>query len=72
MVGKKFLNPFAKVVICFLGAAFMAYYLYQNIQAGEFYVGMPLLRACVLVAFLYLLFRSIRDIVDQWGENGEN
>ena len=72
MAGKKFLNPFAKVVVCCLGAAFTGYYLYQNIQAGELHVGMPLLRACVFVAFLYLLFRSIRDLVDQRGENGEN
>lgn len=71
MAGKKFLNPYVKVVLCSLGAAFMGYYLYRDVQAGELYVGAPLMRAVALVAFVYLLVKSLLDLMGRRGEDNE-
>ena len=71
MAGKKFLNPYVKVVLCALGAACMGYFLYQDIQAGELYVGVPLMRAIALAAFVYLLVSSLRDLTGERGKDGQ-
>lgn len=71
MAGKKFLNPYVKIILCSLGIVVMGYFLYQNIQAGELYVGTPLIRALAFVAFLYLLIQTLRDLLGHRNQNGE-
>ena len=65
MNGKKFLNPYAKVILCVLGILIIGYYVLIQIQSGLIYDNLLIfiIRVIVLLGFTYLLVRSIADLV---------
>ncbi len=70
MAGSKFLNPYAKMVICALGMALMAYVLYPSIESGQFNDGLAIGRALVFLGFAYLLVQSVRQIMNRGSTDG--
>jgi len=72
MAGKKFLNPYAKVVICALGMACIAYFLYPSLISGDFTERQTIFRAMVFLGFAYLLVRSVLEIVRKSSNGPKN
>jgi len=62
MAGKKFLNPFAKIILCAMGMLVMGYFLFPAIQSGDYYDRMTIVRGLVFLAFSFLLVRSIAEV----------
>jgi hypothetical protein len=65
MAGNKFLNPLLKIVLCMLGMLAMGYFLYPEIESGNFSDNLTVIRALVFLGFTYLLVNSVRDILGQ-------
>jgi hypothetical protein len=65
MAGKKFLNPYLKVGLCLIGLTLMGYFLAQQIQSGDDYDRLFYFRAIVFGGFLFLLIRSITDMLNR-------
>lgn len=63
MAGKKFLNSYLKIVICSLGMAVMAYFLYPAMQSGEFSDKLNVIRGLVFIGFAYLLVQSVKEVL---------
>lgn len=63
MVGKKFLNPILKIVICVLGMLAMGYFLYPSVLSGTFEDNLTIVRSLVFLGFTYLLVQSIKQIL---------
>ena len=64
MAGAKFLNPLLKSVLCGVGMVVMGYYLYDAVQQGQAMERLNILRGLVFLGFSYLLYRSLRDVLD--------
>jgi hypothetical protein len=63
MAGKKFLNPVLKATLCSIGIACMAYLLIPQVGSGGPYDYLTLVRALVLLGFVYLLIQTVKDIL---------
>lgn len=63
MAGKKFLNPVLKATLCSVGIASMAYLLISEVGSGSRYDYLTLVRALVLLGFVYLLTQTVKDIL---------
>lgn len=63
MLGKEFLNPTLKIVLCLAGMLVMGYYLHDAIQSGTFSDNITILRGLVLLGFTFLLVRSVMDLI---------
>ena len=74
MNGKKFLNPYAKVILCVLGMLCIGYYVLIQIQSGLIYDNLLIfiIRVIVFLGFTYLLVRSISDLVKSDNSDSTN
>ena len=63
MAGKNFLNPVLKATLCSVGTASMAYLLIPQVWSGGPYDYLTLVRALVLLGFVYLLIQTVKDIL---------
>jgi hypothetical protein len=64
MSGKKFLNPFLKVVLSLIGMLAVGYQLYVWLGSGEAYDKLTIVRALVFAGFFFLLVQSFRQILN--------
>jgi hypothetical protein len=64
MLGKKFLNPFLKIVLSLIGMIAVGYQLYVWHMSGAAYDNLTIVRALVFVGFSYLLVQSARQILN--------
>jgi hypothetical protein len=62
MTGKRFLNPFLKVILSLIGMVAIGYQLYAWLMSGDSYDYLTIARALVFAGFTYLLVQSIRQI----------
>ena len=69
MAGMRFLNPYLKVVICLIGISLMAYLLYPDIQAGLLYDIAIIGRLLLFIGFVYLLAKSVKQIIGRQSNN---
>ncbi len=63
MSGKRFLNPFLKVVLSLIGMSAMGYQLYLWLGSDAAYDNLAIVRALVFLGFSYLLVQSVRQIL---------
>jgi hypothetical protein len=64
MSGKKFLNPFLKIVLSLIGMLAVGYQLYVWLGSGEAYDKLTIVRGLVFAGFFYLLVQSFRQILN--------
>ena len=69
MAGVRFLNPYLKVVICFIGMSLMVYFLYLDILAGHLYDIAIIGRVLLFVGFVYLLVKTVKQIIGRQSNN---
>lgn len=62
-MGKEFLNPTLKIVLCLAGMLAMGYYLYDAVQSGTFSDNLTIGRTLVFLGFTFLLARSVKDMI---------
>ncbi len=65
MSGKRFLNPFLKIVLSLIGIFVVGYQLYIWLGSGEAYDKLTIVRGLVVAGFFYLLVQSVRQILDR-------
>jgi hypothetical protein len=63
MLGKEFLNPTLKIILCLAGMVVMGYYLNDAIQTETFSDKLTIVRALVFLGFSFLLVRSVKDMI---------
>lgn len=63
MTGKRFLNPFMKIILSLIGMGAIGYQLYVWLVSGESYDNLTIVRALVFAGFAYLLVQSFRQIL---------
>ena len=67
MAGKKFLNPFIKIIICLLGLFILGYFSHASLRDVVLGDGSAdkilVVRLLVMIGFLYLLAQSVREII---------
>ncbi len=63
MAENKFLSPVLKATLCSAGIASMAYLLISQVGSGEPYDYLTVVRALVLLGFVYLLARTVKDML---------
>jgi hypothetical protein len=67
MAGKKFLNPFIKIIICLLGLLILGYFSHSSLREVVLGDGSAdkilVVRLFVMIGFLYLLAQSVREIM---------
>ncbi len=67
MAGKKFLNPFIKIIICLLGLLILGYFSHASLRevvlGGGSADKILVVRLLVMIGFLYLLAQSVREIM---------
>ncbi|MFC1833423.1 hypothetical protein ACFL2Q_01645 [Thermodesulfobacteriota bacterium] len=69
MAGYRFLNPYAKAVICAVGMVSMAYLVYPAMQSGQIAETTNIVRSLLFFAFAYLFVRSVLQITTRSTEN---
>ncbi|MGC8604926.1 MAG: hypothetical protein ACP5VS_14750 [Desulfomonilaceae bacterium] len=67
MSGKKFLNPRSKIIICLVGFLVLGYFVHAPLYEALFLNGqwdrMLVSRLLVMLAFIYLLARSVKELL---------
>lgn len=71
MAGLRFINPYIKIVICLIGAAVMLYYLREAVVTGDYEDNMNIVRGLVFLAFVYLLGKSVMQIMQGSTEDND-
>jgi hypothetical protein len=62
LMSKQFLNPLLKIVLCIIGLAVVGYYLLASSTSVNLTEPLTILRALVVIGFLYLLVQSVLDL----------
>jgi hypothetical protein len=68
MSGKRFLNPFLKVVLSLIGMSAVGYQLYIWFGSGEPYDTLTIVRGLLFAGFLYLFLQSLRQLMSRPNE----
>jgi hypothetical protein len=63
MAGKRFLNPYLKIMLCSAGMIVMGYFLYTSVWNGATYDHLTIARALVFLGFTYLLVQALRELL---------
>lgn len=64
MSGKRFLNPFLKILLSLIGMFAVGYQLYVWYLSGAAYDNLTIVRALVFSGFFYLSVQSARQILN--------
>jgi hypothetical protein len=66
MVGKTFLNPILRLIICGAMMLVLGHYLYPALTSGDVSERMTIVRGLVFLGFTYLFVQSVRELLSQW------